>query len=228
MSKERWRWVVGYEGLYLVSDLGRVMSVPRIVDKGRIGKHSIPGVEVRPQEQNSGYLFVRICKGDGGKQFLVHRLVATAFLGAPEEGQEVNHKNGDKHDNSAKNLEWVTRSENINHRFHALGEHMPRKLSDDTIKAIRRDKRTQRAIADEVGVSQSSIAAIQTGKIYRDAPGDIRMPDARSMRQRKLNNDQVRDIRSSCLTGVALAAKYGVATSTISKIKSKKRYREVV
>ena len=44
MSKERWGWVVGYEGLYMVSDEGRVMSVPRIVDKGRTGKHSIPGI----------------------------------------------------------------------------------------------------------------------------------------------------------------------------------------
>lgn len=228
MSKERWRWVVGYEGLYMVSDEGRVMSVPRIVDKGRTGKHSIPGIEIRPQKQNSGYLFVCIYKGDGGKQFLVHRLVARAFIGTPDGGQEVNHKNGDKHDNSTENLEWVTKSENITHRLRVLGKHMPRKLSDGIIEAIRRDEITQQAIADEVGISQSSIAAIQTGKIYRDAPGDIRMPDARSMRQRKLNKDQVRDIRSSCLTGVALAAKYGVATSTISKIKSGKRYREVI
>ena len=88
---------------YQVSDMGNVKRT----DKNRMLKLGV---------NNSGYYSVYV-----GRRAFVHRLVALAFVPNPEGKTEVNHKNGIKTDNRATNLEWVTRSENLNHRYNALG-----------------------------------------------------------------------------------------------------------
>jgi len=101
---EVWREIPGYEGRYQVSDQGRV--------RGPMGR------VLKPQRINSGYLVVHHCKGGRRYPHTVHRLVALAFLqGREPHRHHVNHKNGDKHDNRAANLEWCTPSENVLHAF---------------------------------------------------------------------------------------------------------------
>ena len=100
---ELWLPVVGYEGFYEVSNLGNVR---------RVGK-TTPLVLCTNNKHH--YATVSLCKENKKKTHLVHVLVAKAFLGLPKDGYEVNHKNENKLDNRANNLEWVTRKENSNY-----------------------------------------------------------------------------------------------------------------
>lgn len=101
MQTEIWRPVKGYEGLYAVSNLGRVKSIGN--NKSR--KEKI----LKPQKEGKGYLFVRLYRNGKGKKFKVHRLVASAFIPNPEGLPEVNHKNEVKDNNVVGNLEWCSR-----------------------------------------------------------------------------------------------------------------------
>lgn len=111
MNKEIWKDITGYEGLYQVSDQGRVKSLERKDSFGRLIKERI----LRPAPTTVGYLIVILCTGGNQKHFAVHRLVCQAFCDNPENKPEVNHINENKTDNRACNLEWCTRRENINH-----------------------------------------------------------------------------------------------------------------
>lgn len=101
---EVWRDIEGYEGLYQISDIGRIKSL-------------ITG-KIRNLQMNKwGYPVIILTKDKKQKQMFVHRLVAKAFIPKIEGKNEVNHINGDKTDNRKENLEWCTKSENIRHAF---------------------------------------------------------------------------------------------------------------
>lgn len=100
---EYWKPVVGFEDRYEVSSHGRVRN-----KSGKILK----------QHKRSNYLFIALHKGKAARSVDVHRLVAEHFCpGRTEERNEVNHKNLNKLDNRAENLEWVSRVENVRHAF---------------------------------------------------------------------------------------------------------------
>lgn len=109
--EEKWKDISGYERLYEVSNLGRVRSKDRIVFGGRINRLA-PGCELNPRRNSCGYLRVQLCKYGIKKWFFVHRLVAEAFVSNPEDLPQVNHRDEDKKNNRADNLEWVTASDN--------------------------------------------------------------------------------------------------------------------
>ena len=111
--EEEWRDVVGYEGKYQVSNLGRVRSLPN--------SHHQDVIIMRQSKGNAGYMRVPLANNKTHKMGLVHRLVAEAFIPNPENKPQVNHKNGRKDCNIVSNLEWVTRSENQKHAFRVLG-----------------------------------------------------------------------------------------------------------
>lgn len=104
---EQWKPIDGFEGFYAVSNLGRVKSLGN--DKSR--KEKI----MKPQKDRNGYLLVGLCRNGKYKHFLVHRLVAIAFLPNPEGLPEVNHKDEDKTNNCVNNLEWASRWYNMNY-----------------------------------------------------------------------------------------------------------------
>ena len=111
MKNEEWRDVVGYEGLYQVSSMGRVKSLERKDCLGRTVKERI----LKSRTNRYGYMEVNLCADGKRKMLKVHRLVCQAFHDNPDNKPEVNHVNEDKTDNRACNLEWSTRRENNNH-----------------------------------------------------------------------------------------------------------------
>jgi len=116
---EIWKDVVGYEGYYQVSNLGRVRSLDRILDKPNIltGGQTVRKGKIISQRLKTGYMYVNLCAHDRRKGHRVHRLVAKAFLPNPESKPQINHKNGNKKDNRVYNLEWATASENQKHAY---------------------------------------------------------------------------------------------------------------
>ena len=110
-ESETWKDVVGYEGLYKVSDEGRIYSVERKDSRGnRCG-----GRILKPRYYKDGYLRVTLCKNGKSKTKKVHRLVAGAFIPNPKGFLEVNHKDENKSNNESSNLEWCTHKYNMNH-----------------------------------------------------------------------------------------------------------------
>lgn len=110
---ERWLPVVGYEGLYAVSDLGRIKRVPHLVERrNRFGPFAYVVSErlLSKRIKRNGYEQVNLYKDGIMRSLLVHRLVMSAFVGPSR--LEVNHKNEIKTDNRLSNLEYVTSSEN--------------------------------------------------------------------------------------------------------------------
>lgn len=110
---EEWRPVVGYEGLYEVSNLGRVRSLPR-------WRSHQQKLVLRCSSNNSGYQQVHLSTHNKQKSMTVHRLVAQAFIPNPENKPEINHIDGDKTNNKIDNLEWVNRKENVHHAIYKL------------------------------------------------------------------------------------------------------------
>lgn len=118
---EIWKSVVGYEGLYAVSNFGRVKSLALVeyIKTGQIRNHK----ERLMRLQNMrGYKTVKLSCDGTVATILVHRLVAIAFIPNPENKATVNHINGDKSDNRVVNLEWATQSENNTHAYRILGK----------------------------------------------------------------------------------------------------------
>jgi hypothetical protein len=169
-----WRPVVGFEGLYEVSSAGLV----RRVGKGfgaRVGRI----LKFRPHPR--GYLRVSLSRASVGVDFYVHVLVASAFIGACPAGQEVNHKNGNKADNTWSpaytNLEYVTSIENNKHAretglWHpARGEASGKaKLTEEQVRALRAEYAaggtSHRKLAAKYTVSQQSVAGIISRKYW--------------------------------------------------------------
>ena len=111
---EVWKDIPGYEGLYQVSNLGRVKSFPK---KKGCGVGYTQKELILKSASNGHYLFVVLRKDRKPKMCYVHRLVAQAFIPNPNKKCDVNHISGIKTDNRVENLEWNTRQENIRHSF---------------------------------------------------------------------------------------------------------------
>lgn len=170
MSKEEWRQVVGYDGLYEVSNIGRIKSR---TNWRNLGKERI----MKPTLLPIGYECVRL----RGKVFkYVHRLVLESFVGPCPPGKEVNHKDSHRANNILGNLEYVTHFENIHHAMdkgriiHPVGEKASKaKLTRDQVlevRALRKTGLTLAAIANKFGITNQSVDYIVKYRNWRHVP----------------------------------------------------------
>lgn len=139
--------------------------------------------ELKVRLDASGYPVVHLFDGMRRQPVLLHRVVAMVFLGPPPTGRpQVNHKNRDKLDASAGNLEWCSPSENMRHEVAAGAyrrepprlsgdDHPRRKLNSDAVRNIHHrlaQSQSHETIAKGLGVSQSTVSRIASGRIWRD------------------------------------------------------------
>lgn len=121
MEEEIWKDIIGFEGKYKVSNLGRVKSIDRTVMHTTSGLTQLSGKILKPGRSTNGYLTVVLYVDYKKKTHTVHRLIAIAFLGATGKDY-VNHIDGNKENNVISNLELVTFRENVCHRFLTLNK----------------------------------------------------------------------------------------------------------
>lgn len=151
---EEWRDVVGFEGIYQVSNLGHVKTVKT----GRI--------KVQTSEKGSSRKFVLLWRNNKYKKAKVHRLVIIAFRGPAPKGMECCHNDGDASNNSIDNLRWDTTQNNqrdrVIHNTSNRGERCASaKLKEADVIRIRADTRKQAEIAADYGVGQNTISRIK-------------------------------------------------------------------
>jgi len=167
---ELWKDIKGFEGSYQVSNLGRIKSLSRTKIVKKVGFY-ITRERILKISPNKLYSQVMLYRDSKRLYFLIHRLVAIAFMPNYGNKDEVNHIDGNKRNNSVCNLEWCTRSENQRHAFDngltimPSGEsHYACKLSDRQIKEIRlkylKKKTTMKMIAKAYGIAQSHVSNI--------------------------------------------------------------------
>lgn len=111
--KERWIEIAGNQETYEVSTSGNVRTKDRIGVRG----YHVKGHVLSQRDNSNGYLRCGMNIDGKPKSYLVHRLVASAFIPNPENKPFVNHIDGNKHNNNVENLEWCTKSENEKHAW---------------------------------------------------------------------------------------------------------------
>lgn len=159
---EKWEAAPGFDDAYSVSNLGRVR-------RNKPARGAKAGYILRPTTTRRGYKSVILRKDNHNFRYLVHRLVATAFLPASNVRLEVNHLNGNPSDNSAVNLEWATRQENASHATAVL-KRCGKKLSESNVLFIRQSHTsgaTQGFLARHFGISKSTVSAIIARRIWK-------------------------------------------------------------
>ncbi len=165
---ETWKDVKGYEGLYQVSNLGRVKSLSRKAVETKYTKNLFIKEKILVQTICSGgYPYITLFGDiDNRKKVRVHRLVAEAFIENSCNHTDVNHLDGNKKNNSIENLEWCNRSENISHAYRTMLRTPKTKISKEQAFAIKYKFLgfSQTRIGQIFGIHQITVSDIQTGK----------------------------------------------------------------
>lgn len=171
MNSELWVSIPGYEGLYEVSNLGFVRSLYRegeFLARWGVAKMRFPAKTMKISKTKAGYCYVGLSKHSVGVKHLIHRLVMLSFVGYSD--KQVNHKDGNKSNNSLENLEYCTSSENLLHASRVLGtrrgNRMSSKIKETDVIKIRNDKRLLREIACEYGVTPQAIWLVKNKKNF--------------------------------------------------------------
>jgi hypothetical protein len=162
MKEEIWKDVPGYEGLYQVSSHGRIMNKV--------------GYIMTPRISNSGYQRISLWINGIYHPFSVHRLVAKVYVPNPLCKEQVNHIDGNKLNNCADNLEWVTQSENMKHavrtglqkKYYGREHSNSRPIAQFSLdgKLIKTFECAKRA-AEELGVAQGNISKCARGEMNK-------------------------------------------------------------
>lgn len=176
LEGETWKNVVGFEGLYMVSNKQRVKSMKR----PSLGDFTIPERILRPGKHISGYSRLTLCKDGKLHYFNLHRLVAEAFIPNPNKYPCINHIDNDPTNNSIENLEWCTFSMNTRHAYgtgrlsKAGSKNSMAKLTEANVLEIfaSSDKKSKE-LALMYNVDQQSINDIRAGRRWGWLTGKV-------------------------------------------------------
>lgn len=159
-TREFWVDIHGYEGCYKVSDFGRIKSLGRAVVHKGIVCHQPERIMSPWSGTTSTYLCVRLYKDGIRKKFSVHRLVAEHFLPAWDEVLEVNHKDGNRFNNAAVNLEMCTHQDNMRH---AIAEGLKNDCGEKSVRA-----KLTNVQAEEIRIKyrQGGVSQAALGRLY--------------------------------------------------------------
>lgn len=167
MENEIWKPVLGYEGVYEISSLGRLRTI------SRNGKAIEPAVRAMGFYA-SRYVQTILTKFGKTKTVNIHSMVCEAFHGPRPAGEWARHLDGDRRNNRANNLAWGTSKENMAdqyaHGTRIMGERCPSsRLTSEGVRKIRKMLTTgmsQTDIASASGISQATVSAIKTGRLW--------------------------------------------------------------
>ena len=165
---EIWRPVPGYEGIYEVSNLGRVKGVDRIVRHNCGGDKFVSGKILSPLKLRNGYYQIALWSKGHRKVMLLHKIVLLAFKGECPQGLETMHLNSDRADNRLSNLLYGTHSENTIETIR-LGRNGKQRLNPSKVIAIRdrlQKGEKVKSIAKIYEVSERAISQIKNGHTY--------------------------------------------------------------
>lgn len=131
---EEWRNIKGFEGCYMVSNLGRVKRIGFYRNQSSTWEHEEK--ILKAGDNGRGYLFVNLSMNNKQYHRYVHRLVAEAFIPNPENKATVNHIDCNRHNNNVKNLEWATYRENNDYALKVMREQGENKRNNKASKPI--------------------------------------------------------------------------------------------
>ena len=155
--KEIWRDIKGVEGKYMVSNMGRVKSL----NYKRTGKEKI----MKGVDDGRGYLILNLYREGKGKTCKIHKLVAQAFLENPKGYNEVNHKDENKYNNCADNLEFCSRQYNVEY---SQGKAV---IGINKVSGLILEFPSLMEASRQMGISQGNITMCCQGKKYKSAGG---------------------------------------------------------
>lgn len=234
-SNEIWKPVVGYEGIYEVSDQGRVRSLDRAVLCSNGRRRQVKGRVLRPATGMHGHLYVSLWRKNTQTSFLVHRLVLESFVGPAPVGLMCRHLNGDAGDNRPNNLAWGTAKENAadtklhgtNPRWHMTTCQQGHEIAGNNLK-LSRDGKKCRACAREYH------SAYKARRSFSPTLADKRylkvMAGERMSQETKLTEDSVISIRKAYREGetqVSLAGRFGISQALVSSVVRRESWSHV-
>lgn len=174
VDNEVWLPISGYEGLYSVSNLGRVKSHSRFIKRKKVGRYKTKSRILTNSIDANGYACVGLHKNGVGKKSYVHRLVAEQHLPKPNKNlTQVAHWDGDGSNAKLSNLRWVNQSMNeadkIRHKRNNYTPKGSRRFSEDDVMYLRAEHkkgRSFRALAKEFGCGHGTVSlAIRNGSV---------------------------------------------------------------
>ena len=170
MEKETWKDIPSYEGLYQVSNLGRVKGLDRIVKTKNGRTQYKKGTVLKNKMGTNGYHYVCLYKNNKQKTFMIHSLVALNFIGDRPYKNDICHINGNRLDNRVSNLKYDTRAENFNDMYRQGKKNPKGKLSVEDVLEIRKMRKEENVPYKELaiifGVSESTIGYVVTKRSY--------------------------------------------------------------
>lgn len=214
---EMWKPVMGFEGMYMVSNFGRIKSLPRL---GKVGQKVFSRI-MKQANSKQKYLSVELSTNFKTKIFLCHRLVGMAFIPNPLNKPCINHINGIKTDNRVENLEWVSHKENNEHakitNLVPLGElHTSSKITNKDALFISKSNMSTAQLAKKYNLSKTTVLSIKNGCTWSHLTGK------QYAKRTKLSKEDIALILKSSLSATKLAGKLFIKDYQVKYIRSSK------